>query len=129
MVDHDDALKGAFICYVQKVATHARVDYLRKAKRIEDHEILVDDIQLLADRVQAAVDAQDKLFENCDLLNAFAHLLSESERLTLHYLIVMEKSTREVARCMDISERWVRVMKNRAVKKLREALLNGERLT
>jgi RNA polymerase sigma factor (sigma-70 family) len=129
MVDHDDALKGAFISYVQKVAAHARIDYLRKAKRIEDHEILVDDIQLLSNRVQNAVDVQDELFENCDLLNAFEHLLSESERLTLHYLIVMEKSIREVARCMGISERWVRVLKNRAVKKLREALLNGETLT
>ena len=121
---NDGALRGAFINFGRQVVTRARVDYLRHIRYLERHEVLMDDTQVSVDKTGYWL---DHYASNDETLNETCkRLLTPIERQTLYQVIIMDRTTKEAAHLMHVSEQWVRQARRNALKKLKDALTREE---
>jgi hypothetical protein len=106
-----DDLLALYIGYMDKVLSNARVDHLRKLKRIRDHEVLPGDLPdttYIQDIQTCETLSLEQLASDVSLQTAL-NSLSGNETYVLFQVICMERSAMAVA--------------GRALRKLRNTLI------
>ena len=119
-----DSLRARFTVYMSKVLYHSRIDYIRKKQRTEAFEILTQDALRMAQQKEALpAEESQQLLAATQVAG-----LSPAELDVLRKFFYEERDMREIAQEMRISLRGAYVIKDRALKKLRKALLREGRL-
>lgn len=114
-----DTLRARFTVYMSKVLYHSRIDYIRKKQRTEAFEILTQDALRMAQQKEALpAEESQQLLAATQVAG-----LSPAELDVLRKFFYEERDMREIAQEMRISLRGAYVIKDRALKKLRKALL------
>lgn len=114
-----DSLRARFTVYMSKVLYHSRIDYIRKKQRTEAFEILTQDALRMAQQKEALpAEESQQLLAATQVAG-----LSPAELDVLRKFFYEERDMREIAHEMCISLRGAYVIKDRALKKLRRALL------
>ena len=120
-------LLALYIGYMDKVLSNARVDYLRRLKRIHEHEILpgdVPDTTLIQDTHSFEVMSLEQLTTDISMQTALSSL-SKNEAYVLLQLVCIERSVKAVADDLSIATTSVYRLKSRALRKLRNELIGG----
>lgn len=120
-----DRLGAEFIQYVNKMAKHVKIDYLRRIKRKNEYEIL--NVDLIEGEIDANIVFTD-MYELEDQLH-FKWLLSNlnnEEQYVVYLSIFKEKTISEIAVQMHRSERWIRMVNRCALQKLRNLNIESE---
>lgn len=114
----DESLRKMFFKFICKVAFFARTDYLRHQTYRNKHEIISDDMcGNVKQMMLAADDIQDH--EDRMLLIYYTKNLEIEERQIVVLNIIEGRSIHEIAILFGKSERWIRIIKARALQKLR----------
>ncbi len=115
-----------YIAYMDKVLSHARINYLRKLYRIQDHEVFPGDIPEVVDNEGISLPAETlfQLAEDESMRRAMKSL-KKVEAIVLFRVVCLEESTQEVAKDLGITDRSVRRIKSNSILKLRKALNGG----
>jgi RNA polymerase sigma factor (sigma-70 family) len=123
--DDDPGLLGRFTAYMELVVTHARIDCLRRQdyrKSEVSPEHCPTDRFGYEDRLPENKSEFD--FEEGKLADAFSRLNLLRKRI-LTLVFVEGLPAREVAERLNCSVEYVYLQKHRALKKLRDQLMNG----
>ncbi len=127
--NNEDILRARFTKWIEKLLYNAKLTYIRDNQcKIETVSIETIGLGLVADPVDYFSTVEFKKdefnFQEQRLAAAFRELpLLRKEVLRL--VFVEELSTKEVAKKICCSEKYVTVLKSRAIKKLREKLTEG----
>lgn len=121
-----DELFARFIAYMNQVIYHARVDYLRKAKRTIENEIMLGKLPEVAfyDDPTLESSSLSQLTSHSTLNNALASL-SENEQIVLFFLICRQMSVSIAAERLGMSPGSLYRIKRRALQKLKKQLIGG----
>lgn len=128
-----DDTRNMFTSWIKKVIHSAKVDYVRSMKR-DVKTVALDNIpeKNLALDVESCIDRKgNKIgqlqisFENEKLANAFSMLSKRRREILL--LFVEEFEASEIAELLNVQVQSVHNERNRALKKLREIILNGDK--
>lgn len=118
MNQENEVLRKMFFKFIYTVASFARTDYLRSQSSRKKHEIMSNDPSrdakqtiLVLDDLQ---DCEDRL-----LLPYYTKALGLEERQIVELNIIEGRSIPEIAILFGKSERWIRIIRTRALKKLR----------
>jgi len=123
--DDDPALLGRFTVWMEWVVSHAAVDYIRRQghrNREEPYEQARPDDLSYEDPLPAGKDEFD--FAEDKLSDAFSRLTLLRRRI-LTLIFVEELPAREVADRLGCSVDYVYKQKHRALKALRDQLIEG----
>lgn len=123
-----------FTAYLEKVITHAKIDYLRYMEKLNGREELAEDMSNIVEHGELPSMSDDFLFEAIravtleqiatgDDLYAAILTLSPLEKEVLFHTYVEDMPPKEAAQLMGLSVVWVRQVKNRALDKLRKAMM------
>ena len=121
----------------KKVVTHAKIDYLRHMEKLNGREELAEDMSNVVEHGELPSMSDDFLFEAVravtleqiatgEDLYAAILTLSPLEKEVLFHTYVEDMPPKEAARLMGLSVVWVRQVKNRALDKLRKAMMEKE---
>lgn len=129
-----DDTRNMFTSWIKKVIHSAKVDYVRSMKR-DVKTVALDNVPEKNLALDVETDIAGKAnkigqlqisFENEKLANAFS-MLSKRRREILLLLFVEEFEAAEIARLLNVQVQSVHNERNRALKKLREIILNGDK--
>ena len=126
-----------FTDYLEKVVTHAKIDYLRHMEKLNVREELAEDMSNIVEHGELPSMSDDFLFEAIravtleqiatgEDLYAAILTLSPLEKEVLFHTYVEDMPPKEAAWLMGLSVVWVRQGKNRALDKLRKAMMEKE---
>jgi RNA polymerase sigma factor (sigma-70 family) len=126
--DDDLDLMWRFTAYMELVVRHARIDYLRR-QSFRNREIALEhlpeeDVGAYELPLPAMVDGNEFDFEEARLGTAFSRLNLLRQRI-LTLIFVEGLSAREVADKLNFSVDYVYLQKHRALKALRDWLMEG----
>lgn len=123
----ENELLALYIGYMDKVFANARVDYLRKLKRINDHEVLPGELPEGISESEVRQEGLVRLDQvaSDQALQAALRWLSGNEATVLFQLICMERTVQDVADALGITPNSVYRIKGRALRKLRDILTGG----
>lgn len=118
-----------FTAYLEKVVTHAKIDYLRHMEKLNGREELAEDMSNVVEHGELPSMSDVFLFEAVravtleqiatgEDLYAAILTLSPLEKEVLFHTYVEDMPPKEAARLMGLSVVWVRQVKNRALDKL-----------
>jgi RNA polymerase sigma factor (sigma-70 family) len=126
--DDDLDLLRRFTAYMELVVTHARIDFFRrrdnKKQEISLNQLPPDEIPGYEDPLPVSEDGFD--FEDDRLSNAFSKLNLLRKQL-LTFIFVEGLSARETADRLGCSVDYVYLQKHRALKALRDQLIDERR--
>lgn len=123
-----DEVLARFITYMNRVILHARIDYLRKKKRINEKETMPE-------KMPEELYYNESIWEPAELSEVTAHplvnaaftRLTENEQMVLFHLICCHREVSEVAAIMKMASGSIYRIKRRALQKLREELCEGDK--
>lgn len=125
IIDDDPELLWKFTAYMEQVVKHARIDYLRRQKH-QNHETALDpsyeELLYYEDQIPSSKHEFDFLEDK--LATAFSCLnLLRQQILTL--IFVEGFSAMEAAEKLGCTVNYVYLQKHRALKSLRDQLMDG----
>lgn len=129
-----DDTRNMFTSWIKKVIHSAKVDYVRNMKR-DLKTVALDNVPEKNLTLDVETDIEGKgnkigqlqiSFENEKLAKAFS-MLSKRRREILLLLFVEEFEASEIAELLNVQVQSVHNERNRALKKLREIILNGDK--
>lgn len=129
-----DDTRNKFTSWIKKVIHSAKIDYVRSMKR-DIKTVALDNISeknlMLGVEPSIAgkggkVEQLQMCFENEKLAKAFS-MLSKRRREILLLLFVEEYDASEIAELLNVQIQSVHNERNRALKQLREIILNGDK--
>lgn len=121
-----DETFALFVGYMNQVLKNARIDYIRKLRRIGRFEVMTGDAY--EDEVAQLISDEQSLLDQMAseaFLQSVLASLSEAEAFVLYHVVCLEESTVSVARRLGITEKSVSRIKRRALTKLRTRLEGG----
>lgn len=121
-----DETFALFVGYMNQVLKNARIDYIRKLRRIGRYEAMTGDAY--EDEVAQLISGEQSLLDQMAseaFLQSVLASLSEAEAFVLYHVVCLEEPTVSVARCLGITEKSVSRIKCRALTKLRTRLEGG----
>lgn len=125
----NDELRARFTSWMEITLVRAKADYMEQLCRQPQHvsldmipaELIPDTKDYFADVERSSTDFE---FEEARLANAFSEL-PLMRREVLRLLFVEMKEPAEIAAILHCSTNYVHLQKSRALKRLRELLVEG----
>jgi RNA polymerase sigma factor (sigma-70 family) len=125
-IDDDDLdLLHQFTAYISKVVGYARLEYFRKMNYREHESPLEDDLADDSSYDDPLPVSKDEFTFAEDRLTAAFSKLNLLRRQILKLIFVDELSAQEVAERLNCSVDYVYLQKHRALKALRDQLMEG----
>jgi len=124
----DRELFAQFTAFMEKVVSHAKIDYIRRQRHWR-REVLMDELPELLDGNSSSqhwpISSTSGFHFAEDRIATALSSLPAKQRRILELSYIDDLSAQEIATILDYQVKTVRNQKCIALKKLREALLNG----